>query len=41
MLDLIKANDKGNEPMDKLRVFIIWFLNTEQEVTSSLPYIHK
>lgn len=33
MLDLIRADDKGNDPMDKLRVFIIWFLSTEQEVT--------
>lgn len=35
MLDFLKANDKGNEPIDKLRLFIIWFLSTEQEVNKS------
>jgi sec1 family domain-containing protein 1 len=29
--ELIKADDKGNNAMDKLRLFIIWFLSTEQE----------
>ncbi|KAK8244682.1 Sec1-like protein [Phyllosticta capitalensis] len=33
ILELIKDNEKGNEPMDKLRLFIIWFLSTEQEVS--------
>jgi hypothetical protein len=33
MLDLIKDSDKGKEPTDKLRIFIIWFLSTEQEVS--------
>ncbi|KAL1585084.1 hypothetical protein WHR41_06439 [Cladosporium halotolerans] len=33
MLELIKDNDKGKEPADKLRIFIIWFLSTEQDVT--------
>ncbi|KAM0718923.1 hypothetical protein Q7P37_005995 [Cladosporium fusiforme] len=33
MLELIKDGDKGKEPADKLRIFIIWFLSTEQEVT--------
>ncbi|GME38331.1 Sec1-like protein [Neofusicoccum parvum] len=33
ILDLIKDADKGNEPLDKLRLFIIWFLSTEQEVS--------
>ncbi|KAF1986275.1 sec1 family domain-containing 1 [Aulographum hederae CBS 113979] len=33
MLDFIKDNEKGTEPLDKLRLFIIWFLSTEQEVT--------
>jgi hypothetical protein len=32
-LDLIKDSDKGKEPTDKLRIFIIWFLSTEQEVS--------
>lgn len=30
MLDLINDPNRGNDPMDKLRVFIIWFLSTEQ-----------
>ncbi|KAF2861271.1 Sec1-like protein [Piedraia hortae CBS 480.64] len=33
MLELINDPDKGNNPHDKLRLFIIWFLSTEQEVT--------
>ena len=33
MLELIKDADKGNQPMDKLRLFIIWYLSTEQEVS--------
>lgn len=33
ILELIKDSDKGNEPLDKLRLFIIWFLSTEQEVS--------
>jgi hypothetical protein len=33
ILETIKDADKGNEPMDKLRLFIIWFLSTEQEVS--------
>jgi hypothetical protein len=33
ILDLIKDTDKGKEPTDKLRIFIIWFLSTEQEVS--------
>ncbi|KAL1641049.1 Vesicle trafficking between the ER and Golgi [Diplodia intermedia] len=35
ILELIKDADKGNEPLDKLRLFIIWFLSTEQEVSRS------
>ncbi len=31
MLELIKES-KGNQPVDKLRLFIIWFLSTEQDV---------
>ena len=34
-LDLLTASDKGNEPLDKLRLFIIWFLSTEQEISRS------
>jgi sec1 family domain-containing protein 1 len=35
ILDLIKDNTKGDQPVDKLRLFIIWFLSTEQEVSRS------
>lgn len=31
--ELINDKEKGTEPLDKLRLFIIWFLSTEQEVT--------
>jgi sec1 family domain-containing protein 1 len=31
MLQLITAEDKGNDPLDKLRIFIIWYLSTESE----------
>lgn len=33
MLELLNDPDKGKEPADKLRIFIIWFLSTEQEVS--------
>jgi hypothetical protein len=33
VLDIIKDSDKGNDPMDKLRLFIIWYLSTEQELS--------
>ncbi|KAL8916772.1 MAG: hypothetical protein Q9172_006127 [Xanthocarpia lactea] len=33
MLELLNDGAKGNEPLDKLRLFIIWFLSTEQEVS--------
>ena len=33
VLELIKDGDKGNNPLDKLRLFIIWFLSTEQDVS--------
>ncbi|KAI5858244.1 sec1 protein [Durotheca rogersii] len=33
ILEVIKDNAKGQEPLDKLRLFIIWFLSTEQEVS--------
>ncbi|KAJ4302301.1 Vesicle trafficking between the ER and Golgi [Collariella sp. IMI 366227] len=32
MLELIKTDDKG-QPADKLRLFIIWYLSTEQDVS--------
>jgi sec1 family domain-containing protein 1 len=33
MMDLINDTDKGKEPLDKLRLLIIWFLSTEVEVS--------
>lgn len=33
ILELLNDPDKGKEPLDKLRIFIIWFLSTEQEVS--------
>ncbi|KAI0102826.1 snare docking complex subunit [Nemania sp. FL0031] len=33
MLETIKDGSKGDDPIDKLRLFIIWFLSTEQEVS--------
>lgn len=33
MMDFIKDSDKGNEPLDKLRLFIIWYLSVEQDVS--------
>ena len=33
MIELLNDADKGKEPLDKLRLFIIWFLSTEQEVS--------
>ncbi|KAK5707726.1 Vesicle trafficking between the ER and Golgi [Elasticomyces elasticus] len=33
MLEVLGDADKGTEPLDKLRLFIIWFLSTEQEVS--------
>ncbi|KAL8383021.1 hypothetical protein RB595_006674 [Gaeumannomyces hyphopodioides] len=32
LLEMIKDGDKGNDPLDKLRLFIIWFLSTEQDL---------
>ncbi|PHH84454.1 hypothetical protein CDD83_1924 [Cordyceps sp. RAO-2017] len=33
IMDIIKDENKGAEPSDKLRLFVIWFLSTEQEVS--------
>jgi sec1 family domain-containing protein 1 len=33
MLDVIKDKDKGTDPTDKLRLFIIWFLSNDQDVS--------
>ena len=33
MLELLNDPDKGKDPADKLRIFIIWFLSTEAEVS--------
>ncbi|KAK2759923.1 Vesicle trafficking between the ER and Golgi [Arachnomyces sp. PD_36] len=33
ILELLNDSEKGTEPLDKLRLFIIWFLSTEQELS--------
>jgi hypothetical protein len=33
MLEVLSDNTKGNNPTDKLRLFIIWYLSTEQEIS--------
>ena len=33
MLEFVRAPDKGKEPLDKLRLFMIWFLSTDSEVS--------
>ena len=33
MFELLNDEAKGKEPLDKLRLFIIWFLSTEQDVS--------
>lgn len=33
MMELLSDPDKGNEPLDKLRIFVIWFLSTEQDIS--------
>ncbi|KAM4057500.1 sec1 family protein [Hirsutella rhossiliensis] len=33
IMEIIKDEGKGTESLDKLRLFIIWFLSTEQEVS--------
>ena len=35
ILELLNDEAKGKEPLDKLRLFIIWFLSTEQDVSRS------
>ncbi|KAK2061799.1 Sec1 family protein [Colletotrichum caudatum] len=35
ILEVIKDGTKGEEPVDKLRLFVIWYLSTEQEVSRS------
>ena len=35
ILELLNDADRGTNPTDKLRLFIIWFLTTEQEVSRS------
>ncbi|EGX88460.1 SNARE docking complex subunit [Cordyceps militaris CM01] len=32
VMEIIKDQNKGNDSTDKLRLFVIWFLSTEQEV---------
>jgi hypothetical protein len=33
MLEVLSDETKGNNPTDKLRLFIIWYLSTEQEIS--------
>lgn len=33
MTELLADPDKGKDPLDKLRIFVIWFLSTEQDVS--------
>ena len=33
ILELIQDPNKGSQPLDKLRLFIIWFLSTEQDIS--------
>lgn len=33
MMELLNDDTKGKEPLDKLRIFIIWFLATEQDIS--------
>jgi sec1 family domain-containing protein 1 len=33
ILDVIKSQEKGNEPLDKLRYFLQWYLATETDVS--------
>lgn len=35
MLDLIKSPEKGNQPTDKLRLFIIWYLSIDSDLSRS------
>ena len=35
ILELLNDGAKGKEPLDKLRLFIIWYLSTEQEVSKA------
>jgi len=35
MLDSLKSDNLGDQPRDKLRTFIIWFLSTEQDVSKA------
>ncbi|KAJ5749301.1 uncharacterized protein N7511_010997, partial [Penicillium nucicola] len=35
ILELINDGSKGSEPLDKLRLFVIWFLSTEIELSRS------
>ena len=35
MLEVLQDAGKGREPLDKLRLFIIWYLSTEQDISRS------
>lgn len=32
LLDLIKDKEKGDTALDKLRLFVVWFLSTETDI---------
>uniref|UniRef100_L2FLQ2 Golgi transport protein n=1 Tax=Colletotrichum fructicola (strain Nara gc5) TaxID=1213859 RepID=L2FLQ2_COLFN len=33
IMELIKDSTKGDQPLDKMRLFVIWYLSSEQEVS--------
>lgn len=35
ILEVIAGSDKGSDPLDKLRLFIIWFLSTEADISKA------
>ncbi|KAJ9611326.1 Vesicle trafficking between the ER and Golgi [Cladophialophora chaetospira] len=35
ILTLIKSDERGNNPLDKLRIFIIWYLSVDREPSKS------
>ena len=35
VLDILKDANRGKEPLDKFRLFVIWFLSTEQDISRS------
>ncbi|RYP47905.1 hypothetical protein DL768_006121 [Monosporascus sp. mg162] len=35
ILEFIRDDNKGKDPLDKLRLFVIWFLSTEQDTSTA------